>query len=138
MRIATPIKESLFDYTFGRNEYNVQQVLVGKDAKVHAFITLLFMEQGSIADNPEMGIDLVSHRHKLNSPSSVSSLGGLIRNQVETYLGKMITDVTVKVDPDNDSILDISASIEKEALVIKLDMNNPKIQVVYIDKNFNG
>ncbi|MGL6132362.1 MAG: hypothetical protein ACRCZ9_12190 [Fusobacteriaceae bacterium] len=136
MKVRVPIVETLFDYTYGRDEFNQQQVLAGKDAKIHKFATLLFMEQGSIADNPNMGIDIESYRHRLNSPASISELRAIITKQSDDYMGRMITDVDVAVDQSNDAIVDIFVSIEKENVILKIDLNNPIVRVIYIDKKF--
>lgn len=115
-------KDTLFEIS----DFNVPKIISGADAWVEIILNLLFLENGTYSDAPELGLDLKAHTY-MESQELVNYVSNGITDQTENYMPQIpLTNVSVIAKPmDNgDTVLYITLSfsfdnniVTKEAFV---------------------
>jgi hypothetical protein len=115
-------KDTLFEIS----DFNVPKMISGADAWVEIILNLLFLENGTYSDAPELGLDLKAHTY-MESQELVNYVSNGITDQTENYMPQIpLTNVSVIAKPmDNgDTVLYITLSfsfdnnvVTKEAFV---------------------
>lgn len=103
-------KDTLFEIS----DFNVPKIISGADAWVKLILNLLFLENGTYSDAPNLGLDLKAHTY-MESGELVNYVTTELDKQVNSYMPQIpLSNVVVTAKPmDNgDTILYISLSFK--------------------------
>ena len=109
-------KDTLFEIS----DYNVPKIISDADAWVEIILNLLFLENGTYSDAPNLGLDLKNHTY-MEASAMINYVSSELSAQVGMYMpGIPLTGVTVAVNntaPDN-TILYITLTFNIEGVSV--------------------
>ena len=103
-------KDTLFEIS----DFNVPKIISGADAWVKLILNLLFLENGTYSDAPNLGLDLKAHTY-MDSTALVNYVTTELDKQVNSYMPQIPlskTVVTAKPMDNGDTILYITLSFD--------------------------
>lgn len=103
-------KDTLFEIS----DYNVPKIVDDADAWVHMILNLLFLENGTYSDAPELGLDL-KHKTYMETEQIINFVETELNIQVALYMpGIPLSGISVVVadTPKGDNILYITISFD--------------------------
>ena len=101
-------KDTLFEIS----DFNVPHIISGADAWVKIILNLLFLENGTYSDAPDLGLDLKAHTY-MESSELVNYVSSELESQVNAYMPQIPlsrTNVVARPMDNGDTILYISLS----------------------------
>lgn len=85
------------DTLFTISDFNVPKIISGADAWVEMILNLLFLENGTYSDAPDLGLDLKAHTY-MESTAIVDYVTSELSRQVSGYMPEIpLSNVTVAV-----------------------------------------
>ena len=103
-------KDTLFEIS----DFNVPHIISGADAWVKIILNLLFLENGTYSDAPDLGLDLKAHTY-MESSELVNYVSSELESQVNAYMPQIPlsrTNVVARPMDNGDTILYISLSFK--------------------------
>jgi hypothetical protein len=103
-------KDTLFEIS----DFNVPKIISGADAWVSVILNLLFLENGTYSEAPELGLDLKSRTY-MESTELVNFIDSELRAQVNSYMPEIpLSQVLVAAKPmeNGDTVLYITLSFK--------------------------
>ena len=103
-------KDALFEIS----DFNVPHIISGADAWVKIILNLLFLENGTYSDAPDLGLDLKAHTY-MESSELVNYVSSELESQVNAYMPQIPlsrTNVVARPMDNGDTILYISLSFK--------------------------
>lgn len=92
------------DTIFEISDYNVPKIISGADAWVEMILNLLFLENGTYSDAPDIGLDLKAHTY-MEVNEMIGYVKSELNRQVGTYMpGIPLSHIQVQASeqaPDN-------------------------------------
>lgn len=85
------------DPIFEISDFNVPKILNDADAWVSVILNLLFLENGTYSDAPELGLDLKAHTY-MEESEIITYVSEGLHNQVQSYMPEIpLTNIVVAV-----------------------------------------
>jgi hypothetical protein len=92
------------DVIFEISDYNVPKIISGADAWVEMILNLLFLENGTYSDAPDIGLDLKNHTY-METGEIIDYVTTELNRQVGSYMpGIPLSHISVQAsttEPDN-------------------------------------
>lgn len=131
------------DVLFEIDDYNVPKIVNNADAWAHMILNLLFLENGTYSDAPELGLDLKNKTY-MESTAMINFVQSQLNSQVSMYMPDIpVSNITVMtVDtPQADNVLYITISFDVEHYQISksafVSLNDEIVDMVVDNYNNN-